>query len=731
MAQWKISRINWLKTLRHLNSRFISNATQEKLINTAPIEKILIANRGEIACRVVKTAKKLGIRTVAVFSEADRHSLHVSEADEAHLIGPAASQQSYLNHEKIIAVAKLTGAQAIHPGYGFLSENTEFAEQCQKSDIIFIGPPVNAIRDMGIKSTSKWIMSNAKVPIIEGYHGEDQSDGCLASEAEKIGYPVMIKAVRGGGGKGMRMAMEKSEFVAQLESARREANKSFGNDDMLIEKFVQTPRHVEVQVFGDQHGNYVYLFERDCSVQRRHQKIIEEAPGPGISEAVRKQLGEAAVRAAKAVNYVGAGTVEFIMDKDNKFYFMEMNTRLQVEHPVTEMITGTDLVEWQIKVFSGFIFMFFGHFIQDRKLYFQVAAGEPLPVTQDQLKLRGHAFEARIYAEEPENNFMPGAGPLLYLTFPEPNKNVRIETGVRQGDDVSVHYDPMIAKLVVWGEDRNSALKRLTAALSDFCVAGLNTNINFLWDLASHPEFLRGNVHTDFIRQHNKELFPNRIVNDVLLCKAALAMLCTEEAESSIKAIESNDPFSPFAGLPGYRINHQPTRTLHFSHNKNDHVVNVKYENSAYRMTIGNQEYSVNGSIIRDEKETIVVCDMNGSINKAKISIHDDVIHIFTKDGSYSLTIPSPKFVSATAKGEAQEGAIAPMPGVIDKILVEEGAIVNTGDPLVVMIAMKMEYIVKAPHHAKVKKVMFDVGDNVSKGQQLVSLKQITKESKA
>ncbi|CAL1548836.1 unnamed protein product, partial [Lymnaea stagnalis] len=390
------------------------------------LDKILIANRGEIACRVMRTAKRLGIRSVAVYSEADRNSMHVAMADEAFHIGPAAASESYLRQDKILNVARLSGAQAIHPGYGFLSENVEFAQTCERENIVFIGPPASAIRDMGIKSTSKHIMSAAGVPIIQGYHGEDQSTDKLKQEAFKIGYPVMIKAVRGGGGKGMRIALNESEFESQLESAKTEAIKSFGDQVMLLEKFVENPRqnfllifviilmicsHVEVQVFGDRHGNYVYLFERDCSVQRRHQKIIEEAPAPGLTEEVRRSIGDAAVRAAKAVNYVGAGTVEFIMDKNLKFYFMEMNTRLQVEHPITEMITGTDLVEWQLRV----------------------AAGETIPMKQEQLKIRGHAFEARIYAEDPDSGFLPGAGPLLHLSTPVPGQDLRIETGVRQG----------------------------------------------------------------------------------------------------------------------------------------------------------------------------------------------------------------------------------------------------------------------------------------------------------
>lgn len=421
-----------------------------------PIHKLLIANRGEIACRVVRTARRLGVRTVAVYSDADQHAMHVQVADEAHRIGTAASAQSYLRGDRILDVAARTGCQAIHPGYGFLSESVEFAEQCERAGIAFVGPPPQAIRDMGIKSTSKHIMHAAGVPIINGYHGADQSDERLAAEARTIGFPLMIKAVRGGGGKGMRIAAAEPEFAAALASARTEAQKAFGDAAMLLERYVRSPRHVEVQVFADQHGDAVYLWERDCSVQRRHQKVIEEAPAPHLSEALRRELGEAAVRAAKAVGYVGAGTVEFILDKEDlSFHFMEMNTRLQVEHPITEMITGTDLVEWQIRV----------------------AAGERLPLRQEQIERRGHAFEARIYAEDPRGGFLPGAGPLEHLTTPlttttrvDDAATVRVETGVRQGDEVSVHYDPMIAKLVVWGETRDQALDSLTAQLTDYHV---------------------------------------------------------------------------------------------------------------------------------------------------------------------------------------------------------------------------------------------------------------------
>lgn len=429
-------------------SRYLSAQPFPRTRNV--IDKILIANRGEIACRVIKTARKLGVQTVAVYSDADVHSLHVAQADEAYHIGAAASTQSYLCGNKIIEIAKRAGCQAIHPGYGFLSESVEFADLCSREGVIFMGPPAAAIRDMGIKSTSKAIMAAAGVPIINGYHGDDQSDARLVGEAAKIGFPLMIKAVRGGGGKGMRIAETEYSFMDALQSARTESAKAFGDSSVLLERYVRSPRHVEVQIFADAHGNAVYLFERDCSVQRRHQKIIEEAPAPGLSEELRVELGIAAVRAAKAVGYVGAGTVEFILDKEDlSFHFMEMNTRLQVEHPITEMITDTDLVEWQLRI----------------------AAGEPLPLTQDDIKRRGHAFEARIYAENPRNGFLPGAGPLWHLSTPIADDFVRVETGVRQGDEVSVHYDPMIAKLVVWGETRSQALNSLVARLREFHVS--------------------------------------------------------------------------------------------------------------------------------------------------------------------------------------------------------------------------------------------------------------------
>ncbi|XP_074154406.1 methylcrotonoyl-CoA carboxylase subunit alpha, mitochondrial [Sminthopsis crassicaudata] len=685
-----------------LSGRWIWRQRTMKYSSTgrSNITKVLIANRGEIACRVMRTARKMGVQSVAVYSEADRNSMHVEMADEAYFIGPAASQQSYLSMEKIIQVAKASASQAIHPGYGFLSENTEFAELCKQEGIIFIGPPSSAIRDMGIKSTSKAIMSAAGVPVVEGYHGEDQSDERLKEHARRIGYPIMIKAVRGGGGKGMRIARSEGEFQEQLESARREARKSFNDDAMLLEKFVDTPRHVEVQVFGDQHGNAVYLFERDCSVQRRHQKIIEEAPGPGIDPEIRRKLGEAAVKAAKAVNYVGAGTVEFIMDSNHNFYFMEMNTRLQVEHPVTEMITGTDLVEWQLRI----------------------AAGEKLPLSQKEIRLKGHAFEARIYAEDPQNNFMPGAGPLVHLSTPPPEPSLRIETGVRQGDEVSVHYDPMIAKLVVWAADRQAALKKLRYGLRQYNITGLHTNIDFLLSLSRHPEFEAGNVHTDFIPQHYQDLLPPpRASAREVLCQAALGLLLREKEVTGAFRDQTEDRFSPFASGSGRRLNVSYTRNMTLEDGKNKVAIAVKYnQDGSYSMQIEDKTFEVFGDLCKEGGCTYLKCSVNGVVSKPKLIISENTIYLFSSEGSAQIGIPVPKYLSAARTEGVQGSTLAPMTGTIEKIFVKAGDKVKTGDILMVMIAMKMEHAIKAPRDGTVKKVLFREGAQASRHASLI-----------
>ncbi|XP_075254100.1 methylcrotonoyl-CoA carboxylase subunit alpha, mitochondrial-like isoform X2 [Convolutriloba macropyga] len=686
------------------------------------IGKVLIANRGEIACRVIRTAKKLGIKSVAVFSDPDVNSLHVQMADEAIHIGPAASRLSYLNYEKILEVSSRLGVDAIHPGYGFLSESVEFADACAQTGVIFIGPSSSAIRDMGIKSISKSIMAAAGVPIIPGYHGEDQSTERLKQEAEKIGYPVMLKAVRGGGGKGMRIVQSESEFEAMLESAKSEAKKAFNNDEMLIEKFVVKPRHVEVQVLCDGHGNGVHLFERDCSVQRRHQKIIEEAPAPGLPREIAERLGQVAVRAAKAVNYVGAGTVEFVMDEAFNFYFMEMNTRLQVEHPITEMITGQDLVQWQ----------------------FKVAEGSKLPMTQDQIQVNGHSFEARIYAEDPDNNFMPGAGVLERLVAPQhvPDE-VRIETGVTEGDEVTVHYDPLIAKLVVWAQDRNLALRKLSSCLDSYQILGLKTNIAFLKSLATHDAFVRGDVNTDFIPDHYDSLFQKdhtleksgsgqQQVLQESVCKACLAVIQSRRITTDESGLTSRG--SPWSVLKNFRVNAEATEEtlkLRLSGEKETVCPLVTFKSN------GNFDISFNGvstpcEILPQTQST----DDNRFTIRCKIGDHissfgfnhstDGLVSILPNESSEIIEFtlePVQKIAgSDDASKSSEKAALAPMTGIIDKIMVKVGDVIKKNDPLVVMTAMKMEYIIKAPVDGTVEAVMFKDGDTVNRHATIVDL---------
>ncbi|XP_034936624.1 methylcrotonoyl-CoA carboxylase subunit alpha, mitochondrial isoform X2 [Chelonus insularis] len=668
---------------------------------------VLIANRGEIACRIVKTAKKLGVKTVAIYSDADRNSMHTDLADEAFYVGPSPSAQSYLKQHEIISIAKRTKCQAIHPGYGFLSENMEFAQLCQKEKLIFIGPPASAIRDMGIKSTSKTIMDKAGVPIIQGYHSNDQSNDVLLKEAIKIGFPIMIKAVRGGGGKGMRIVNEEKFFFEALESARTESQKAFGDSAVLLEKYVNNPRHVEVQIFADTHGNGVYMFERDCSVQRRHQKIIEEAPAPGLSSDVRRKLGEAAVRAAKAVGYVGAGTVEFIMDqKDQSFYFMEMNTRLQVEHPVTEAITGLDLVEWQLKV----------------------AAGEKLPLQQEDIHMNGHAFEARIYAENPRGGFLPGAGSLLHLNPPRASEDVRVETGVRQGDEVSVHYDPMIAKLVVWGQNRDEALRKLKSKLAEYDIAGVETNIEFLKDLCSHPKFQAGDVHTGFIDQWKDSLFPFLQVPSHVLCQGTLAMILWEDLKCLKAAIKTADPFNPFNTELGFRLNHYLQKRFSFHFYDQKYVVDVKYtEPDVYEMRVNDigPWRKVTGTLTQGDNILELRSEVENNITKSRIVTMNDELYIFTTDRMWKLKLPKPEFLNKLDQWSDLKGSeVSPLPGIVDKILVNPNDSVKKGDSLIVIVAMKMEHVIRASSDGTIEEILCKVGETVQKNRLLLKIKE-------
>ncbi|XP_059049285.1 methylcrotonoyl-CoA carboxylase subunit alpha, mitochondrial [Achroia grisella] len=703
---WYLRHVNKVRLSLNLKLSVRYNHVHLKEnIKRQQISKVLIANRGEIACRVMRTAKKLGIRTVAVYSDADKNAMHVEMADEAYHIGPPPSAQSYLNAAKILDVAKKSNSQAIHPGYGFLSENVEFCEKCTNEGVIFIGPPPSAIRDMGIKSTSKAIMSSAGVPIVRGYHGEDQSIERLQAEAQKVGFPLMIKAVRGGGGKGMRIAMTEEEFLPQLESAKRESLKSFGDDNMLLEQYITDPRHVEVQVFADMHGNVVHLFERDCSVQRRHQKIIEEAPAPGLSEDTRKAIGEAAVRAARAVGYVGAGTVEFILHRiTHEFHFMEMNTRLQVEHPITEMITGTDLVEWQLRV----------------------ASGEPLPLSQQEMVRRGHAVECRIYAEEPGAGFLPRAGTLHRLRQPTPEDNVRIETGVREGQEVSVHYDPMIAKLVVWGRDRNEALAKTRAKLSEYQVAGLETNVNFLLRLSAASAFVFGDVHTAFIPQHEAELFadPDEHLANLRSIHAALGLLLNSQRNDSVTknwkgiSVES----------ASWRPNYQLKKTILLKFNDKDIKITVEYDSApnSYKVQVNDGQWQQVEALLRNTELGLQLTTRIGDVtSNVGLLTYADELHVYDENGQSVHRIPRPKYQTGSDEdvSSSQNSACSPTPGVMERILVAKGDKVVKGQPLFVVIAMKMEYVVRSPRDGVIAEIAtVKQGDAVGKGAQIVLL---------
>ena len=585
--------------------------------------KILIANRGEIACRVIQTARKLGIATVAVYSDADRDALHVALADEAIHIGGSPSRESYLLGERIIEAALKTGAQAIHPGYGFLSENPVFCNACKESDIVFIGPPSEAIEAMGSKSAAKQIMENAGVPLVPGYHGDDQSRAVIKKAADEMGYPVLLKAVAGGGGKGMRQVWSEEEFNEAFDAAKREAINAFGNDDMLVEKYLTQPRHVEIQVFCDNHGNAVYLFERDCSVQRRHQKVIEEAPAPGMNTELRQAMGSAAIRAAQAINYRGAGTVEFLLDTDGSFYFMEMNTRLQVEHPVTEMISGQDLVEWQLRV----------------------AAGGNLPLTQEQLQINGHAFEARIYAEDPDNDFLPVTGMLSFLQTPETGDHVRIDTGVRQGDEVSVYYDPMIAKLIVWDEDRNRALARLTKALREYRIGGMTTNLGFLYNLANSAPFRNAELDTGFIDKHQDAIFHDS--QDYLnheLPLAALYLIMQREQWAANSTAARRDPYSPWNAANAWRLNEEHIHQFTLIFHQQEYPVLIKQQGTGiatrYQISFADHNVEAQGNLAG----THLRASLNGHQMTATIADHDDTYSIFTEHSALSFSRPNTGF---------------------------------------------------------------------------------------
>ncbi|HCG6027270.1 TPA: acetyl-CoA carboxylase biotin carboxylase subunit [Vibrio parahaemolyticus] len=669
-------------------------------------KRILIANRGEIACRIIKTAKSMAIETVAVYSEADRSSLHVKQADFAEFIGPAPASESYLDIDAIIGAAKKWQADAIHPGYGFLSENPKLAKACSENGIVFIGPSTSAIEAMGSKSQAKAIMSEANLPLVPGYHGTDNSVEHLLAEAEKIGYPVMLKATQGGGGKGMRVVNSAAEMPLAIDGAQREALSSFGDKQLLIEKCILQPRHVEVQVFADQHGHCVYLSDRDCSIQRRHQKVVEEAPAPGLSDELRKQMGEAAVQAAQAIDYVGAGTVEFLLDSRGQFYFMEMNTRLQVEHPVTELITGVDLVEWQ----------------------FKVAAGEHLPISQSEITHNGHSIELRIYAEDADNDFMPSTGRIDYLHEPTSDNDVRlafvrVDSGVTQGDTISEYYDPMISKLIVWGQTRDIALKQLKQALTQYHVRGVTTNIGYLHSIVSQPAFAEIELDTGFLVTHQQGISEQQNVSDsIWLTLAAVARWNDLTSKSGSSTL-------PSPTTQGFRLSVDNVYRFNFTDANANHQVRLHHSSQEYSSQQSCTQHSEPFTIeCGEERHQVILLESDNQfivdINDVRYTfnaLNDDQKTTVFYLGQQRTFAHQPSFESPKGKDD-ELSPTAPLNGVISAVMVNKGDEVEAGDPLLVLEAMKMEYTITAPVAATVDEVFYQHGDQVQHGSILLHL---------
>ena len=655
--------------------------------------KILIANRGEIACRVIRTCRRLAIRTVAVHSSIDAHALHVEQADEAYAIGGPRPVDSYLRGDRIIEVAKACGAEAIHPGYGFLSENEDFARAVENAGLVFIGPTPEAIEKMGLKDRAKAIMEKAGVPVVPGYHGEKQDDAILAREAKKIGYPLLIKAVAGGGGKGMRLVASESAFGEQLEGARREARGAFGDDRVLLERFVQGPHHIEFQVFGDTHGHYVHLFERECSIQRRHQKVLEETPSPFVDAAMRQAMGDAAVAAARAIAYRGAGTVEFIVGADRKFFFMEMNTRLQVEHPVTEMITGEDLVEWQLRV----------------------AAGERLPKLQSDLRSGGHAIEVRLCAENPANQFLPETGRIGVLRAPpESEGRVRLDTGVREGDEVSVFYDPMIAKLIVHGADRGEAARTMGGALAETAILGVTTNLAFLERVVTHRACLAGDTDTGFIERHRADLLP--AAGDVPLeaLVAAAARIFFDEQNAIASA-----PPSPWNDTHGWRLNQPPVRKMELRAGDRSFVLEAELRGDHAAVRVDGREHRVAVAPSSGDRLQISLDEETYFANVVRLG---DLVSATTPRGRYELELVDPfHYEPADALPDARLTAL--MPGRVVKVMAKEGDQVAKGQSLMILEAMKMEHTIVSPRDGVIERVAFRENDLVPADATLFSFR--------
>lgn len=659
------------------------------------IKKCLIANRGEIACRIIKTAQKLGIQTVAIYSELDEKALHVEMADEAFCIGTAKSADSYLRGDKIIALAKKHGVDAIHPGYGFLAENAEFAEACAQAGLIFIGPSAEAIRTMGDKSAAKEAMMAAEMPVTPGYHGAKQDLKTLTAKAQKIGTPVLIKAVAGGGGKGMRLVDNLTALPDAVHSAQREAKASFGNDAIFLEKYLQNARHVELQIFADQHGNAVHLFDRDCSIQRRHQKIIEEAPAPNLKDATREQMQQAALQAIRSIAYVGAGTIEFLVDDDEQFYFMEMNTRLQVEHPVTELITGIDCVEWQ----------------------FLIASNEPLPLTQDQIHCRGHAMEARLCAEDPEQQFAPSIGTLSTLDFPS-DASIRVDTGVRAGDTITPYYDSMIAKLITFGDDRTHALSQLKTALLHTQIVGVESNVSLLTRILDNKDFQQAKLSTQFLPLHEDTLLVTPTLPSTLLAAAMVARLFALQNEGCKLAQNAEDKTSPWFDRDAWRITGKKQTVIKLWYHDTRFVGDVVLNDTTYGVTIDKDVHSI--SLSSHDNDYFVF-----SIDQQSVALtiieHGHALHLFYQGEHYILHTENPCGAGSAHTG-SDNHLISPMPGSVIDVCVDADQTVKKGDKLLVIEAMKMEHTIVAPRDATIKAIHCAVADQVTEGAQLIEL---------
>jgi 3-methylcrotonyl-CoA carboxylase alpha subunit len=660
--------------------------------------KLLIANRGEIACRIIRTARSLGIPTVALFSATDKEALHVKLADEAYYIGPSPAKESYLNADKIINIALKAQVEAIHPGYGFLSENPEFAERCQKAGIIFVGPSANAIRAMGLKSAAKDLLSKANIPVIPGYFGSDQSLSTLLKEAKNIGFPLLIKASRGGGGKGMRIVHRLEEFSDALTACQREAQASFNDDNVILEKYLHQPRHIEVQIFADSLGHALHLFERDCSIQRRHQKIVEEAPAHGLSADLRQRLGETAVQVAKAIQYQNAGTVEFLLDENQQFYFMEMNTRLQVEHPVTEMITGLDLVAWQL----------------------QIAKGLPLPLQQSQITSQGHAIEVRICAEDPQNHFFPATGQLTRVEWPTVSADIRLDTGVQEGDTVGIYYDSLLAKLVVWGTNRMAAIEKMEKALDHFHILGIPNNIAFLRTLFHLSAFKQGNTNTHFIEQHFQPLVaqfqplgtPSKPQTQPPQCLVAAAHFLFKLASqewTTERYFQASDPHSPWDKGNNWRLNsvYREPVSLCFE----DHILEIT-----------DIENTINVYAKKIDNKHLQIQLNDGSLETVFFLSSPNAIYLYWQGQEYLFTLNTRNRVSETSTPEKTYQLTAPMPGTITKIFVQTNDTINISDTILILEAMKMEHTIKAPYNGRISALYYVVGDTVEMGCELLAL---------